>query len=108
MNLDAMETDEIAACSINVLRALCKAERLKAGGGKTDLSARLIAKKHGISDRYVGAPLTRCRVCREQVTVKRTVREPMTDGRVQVIRHVKCRGRHGHSYKLVDVVGEKK
>jgi len=34
MNLDAMDAEEIAASSINVLRALCKAERLKAGGGK--------------------------------------------------------------------------
>jgi len=108
MNLDAMDAEEIAASSINVLRALCKAERLKAGGGKKDLAARLVAKKHGITDKYVGPPLTRCKVCKEQVTVRRTIREPMEDGRVRVTRHVRCRGRHGHSYKLVEVVGEKK
>jgi len=108
MNLDAMDAEEIAASSINVLRALCKAERLKAGGGKGDLAARLIAKKQGVSDRYVGPPLTRCKVCSEQVSVRRTQRIPQDDGRVLVIRDVKCRGRHGHTYKLSEVVGKKK
>lgn len=89
------------------LIALCEVEKLPVGGTKKELIDRLITKKMGRSDRYVGR-LTKCKVCGKSVVVKGTARTPFGDGETLVTRNIRCTGKNAHSYPLKEVVPAQK
>ena len=106
--------NELSECTINELRAMCRERKLPVHGNKQRLIDRLggvpLRKPAGSagagrSDRYVGANLTRCRVCGKPVRVRSTQKKVMGDGRTLVVRNVMCAGKHRHRYPLKEVVG---
>ncbi len=99
IELSEIGIDKLKALGKKQLAAICRAEDLPCSGKKSDLVNQLIAKKFGTSKRYVGS-LTTCKVCAAGVMVKGTRTEPMDDGRVMVIRQIKCKGKNAHRYPL--------
>ena len=102
-SLGDIDIDELKKLGKKQLAAICRIEELPCSGKKSDLLNQLIAKKCGRSRRYVGS-LTTCKVCGAPVSVKSTQKEPMEDGRVIVIRQIKCLGKNAHRYPLKEIL----
>ncbi len=92
---------QIERLGVKELRRLCGEENLSTDGKKEDFAARLIIQKGGITDRYAGQ-LTRCKVCRSPVRVTGTTSKAIASGTL-VIRQIKCRGKHCHTYPLKEL-----
>jgi len=100
-------TTELNEKTINELRAMCKERDLPVHGNKQRIIGRLSTAEKpqpGRSERYVGAGLTLCNICRAAVRVRSTQRTPMEDGRVLLTRNVICSGKHHHRYPLKEIV----
>ena len=102
-----MDVNELKELKMNPLRKLCKDVGLLASGKKKELLDRLILKKQGVSERFVGS-LTICHICSAKVRIRNTSRREMEDGRVMVTRTVRCLGKHNHTYPLKEVIESKK
>ena len=85
------------------LQAACKEHKLPYMGKKADLIKRLTVKIAGKSDKYTGQ-LTKCKICGMPVSITSTNTTKLADGRMLIVRQVKCSGSHRHTYPLKEIV----
>jgi len=99
--------ENITRLDVKELTDLCKKVGLSAVGRKKDLIEKLVIKKSGKSGAYTGQ-FTKCQFCGEKVRVMNTRNQNMLDGRILVIRSVRCDGKHRHQYPLTSIVSPDK
>ncbi|UCE67562.1 MAG: hypothetical protein JSU85_05995 [Candidatus Zixiibacteriota bacterium] len=95
--------DELKGLGSKALKKLCLAEELDADGGKDELFARLCVKRFGRGKRYIGQQ-TQCVICGAKVMVRNTKTDIQPDGRKLIVRSIRCKGRHQHTYPLKELV----
>ena len=107
VTLAEIKTEELPKMKVAELRELCKAEGLSSSGIKKELLKRLLTKKLGRSDRFVG-DLTKCRYCGSLVRVIGTDTKVISDEKTLVTRSVRCSGKHRHAYQLKEIIPAQK
>ncbi len=103
IDMATIEDNEIKEMKATDLAELCEDQGLQKKGNKKTLIGRLFLKKYGRSDKYVSL-MTKCKICGAKVRVTSTKKEPMGDGRIMIVRGIKCYGRHCHTYTLKDPI----
>lgn len=101
--LMAMSLERIHAINAKGLRAICKDNDMSTDGKREDFLNRVLAIRFGRTKKYIGAE-TRCTVCGNEVMVKGTNTTIMGDGRRLVVRSIRCKDRHAHTYQLKEIV----
>ncbi len=97
------EKAELNDLTVTSLKEICIVRRVSAAGKKAELVDRIMKSQGAITDRWVQG-LTVCKVCRQKVTVRKTSKSPLSEGRTLITRNVRCTGRHRHRYPLKEVV----
>ena len=101
--LDEMTILDLQKMSIANLRSRCAAAKMSVAGDKEELIERLRPKVGRITRQYIEG-VTTCAYCPADIVVVGTDKQPMPDGRVLVVRQIKCKGRHNHKYPLKELV----
>lgn len=94
---------EIKRMDAKQLKKLCKEQGMATDGKREEFLNRVLAKRFGRTNRYVGAE-TRCQICAAEVRVTGTRTEAQGDGRSLVVRSIKCKGKHIHTYPLKELI----
>lgn len=89
------------------LQTLCKQQGVSAYGKKDELVKRLTIAKEGHTEKHVHGR-TKCKICGAKTGVTGTSREKMPDGRILVIRKMRCAGKHRCTYPLKSIEGTAK
>lgn len=100
--LDEMTILDLQKMDADRLRGRCKTAGLSVKGKKDDLIERLRSRVRRITKRYIEG-ITTCAYCPADIMVTGTDKQPLADGRVLVVRQIKCKGRHHHKYPLKEV-----
>ncbi len=101
--LDEMTILDLQKMGVDGLRGQCKKAGVSAKGGKDALIERLRPRVRRITKRYIEG-VTTCAYCPADIQVTGTEKQPMPDGRVFVVRQIKCKGKHHHKYPLKETV----
>lgn len=102
-SLMKVSLEAIQKLGVAALKKHCADHGMDKSGKRPELLDKVLAIRFGRTRMYVGAE-TRCSVCGKEVSVKGTRKEAMGNGKTLVTRTVKCRGRHGHTYPLKNIV----